>query len=572
MPTAGERKRGMRYNEAGVKALDKVQEVIDSVGLPLVKAREFNAILNAIEMQIEDYECLWILVCVTFSQVLPRTDLNLCVNEHGELALMALPDLMVSMTSGRVIYEHPRPGVVLIQQIQQGKDKSYLAPVTFTKKQNSSLREITLYFNRGELNQGMKRHNWPKIISEVRVNNLNYLKDVSCHQIIKRVKTRDNMDPKVPDESQALPGFACEVPVFLYTEPDVQWEISKKQLQREMFVRRMLCEGNIDSVRNTLKTSPAWGHLHENNTFVHVINRIEVELKLDMRVWPSFADIMLNPEMSEFIPGPPPELKFTPKGEEILKQTGSRELISSISNWGEPNIAQVALHVSKFKGQSPKDSVTSPAITIFRDEMGIHALRAQLFRMPRIPTASFSLGGETDSPLFLDAIPTSQIPEISWKPIAEETTSEWWQTDIIAKKVLWLATYNLASHSIGDPEEVIYSVTPIGNDVIQVALLFDNLEQGAPYAFAIIKDDLAIRAIPVFPTGTYELQSDGAMVARQSVFLKNYVITRKGERIQSTEEIAQFIKPIYAAVISGKYKEPKVYGTHNWWLGQINKK
>ena len=46
----------MRYNEAGVKALDKVQEVIDSVGLPLVKARKLNAILNAIEMQIEDYE------------------------------------------------------------------------------------------------------------------------------------------------------------------------------------------------------------------------------------------------------------------------------------------------------------------------------------------------------------------------------------------------------------------------------------------------------------------------------------------------------------------------------------
>lgn len=46
----------MRYNEAGVKALDKVREVINSVGLPLVKARKFNAILNAIEMQIEDYE------------------------------------------------------------------------------------------------------------------------------------------------------------------------------------------------------------------------------------------------------------------------------------------------------------------------------------------------------------------------------------------------------------------------------------------------------------------------------------------------------------------------------------
>jgi len=160
--------------------------------------------------------------------------------------------------------------------------------------------------------------------------------------------------------------------------------------------------------------------------------------------------------------------------------------------------------------------------------MGIHALQAKLFR---IPTASFSLGGENDSPVFLDALPASQIPEICWKPIAEEATSEWWQIDTIAKKVLWLATYNLASHLIGDPDEVIYSVTPIGNDVIQVALLFDNLEEGTPYAFAIIKDALAIRAIPVFPTGTYELQSDGALVTKKSVFLKNYCITRNSERI-----------------------------------------
>ncbi len=46
----------MGYNEAGVKALDKIREVIDSVGLPVIKARKFNGILNAIEMQIEDYE------------------------------------------------------------------------------------------------------------------------------------------------------------------------------------------------------------------------------------------------------------------------------------------------------------------------------------------------------------------------------------------------------------------------------------------------------------------------------------------------------------------------------------
>lgn len=46
----------MVYNEAGVKALDRMRGVIDSFGLPLIKAKKFNGILNAIEMQIEDYE------------------------------------------------------------------------------------------------------------------------------------------------------------------------------------------------------------------------------------------------------------------------------------------------------------------------------------------------------------------------------------------------------------------------------------------------------------------------------------------------------------------------------------
>jgi hypothetical protein len=351
-------------------------------------------------------------------------------------------------------------------------------------------------------------------------------------------------------------------------------------LQREIFVSQQLARDNIESVRSTLRNSPAWGNLDENDEFMHVINRAEVEIKLYMKSWPSFADIMLNPEMAEVTPGPPSELKFTSKGKEILKQAGPRELKSSILNWGDPNIAHVALHVSKFKGQSPKDSVTAPSITIFRDKIGIHALRTKLFLSPRLQTIPLisstpSSLEEDSSPLSsilnslvpnalnLDTVPASQVPEIGWKPIAEDMAYEWWQTDTIAKKVLRLATYNLASHLVGEPEEVIYSVTPIGNDVIQVALLFDNLEEGAPYAFAIIKDDFAIKAVPVFPTGTYERQSDGALVSKKLVRLKNYCITRNGERIDfpSGGEIMAFIQPIYSMVVSGKYKAPEIYQT-----------
>lgn len=63
-------------------------------------------------------------------------------------------------------------------------------------------------------------------------------------------------------------------------------------------------------------------------------------------------------------------------------------------------------------------------------------------------------------------------------------------------------------------------------------------------------------------------------MTKKLVRLKNYCITRNGERIdlQSAGQITQFIRPIYSLVISGKYKEPEIYGTYNWWLRQINNK
>ncbi len=45
----------VRYNKAGVRALENVKEVVESFRLPLIKARKFYGILNAIEMRIEDH-------------------------------------------------------------------------------------------------------------------------------------------------------------------------------------------------------------------------------------------------------------------------------------------------------------------------------------------------------------------------------------------------------------------------------------------------------------------------------------------------------------------------------------
>lgn len=507
-----------------------------------------------------DYESLWMLLCVTFSQILPRTDLYLCLNERGVLALLALPDLMVSMTLGKSS-KHPRRGAVLIQQIQQGKDKSYLSPITYTDKQFSGLSGISSIFNRGELRQWLKKYNWQKIMPEVKANNFAYLNDASYRQEVNRIKVLENASPRDPDDFQTLPGYDSKIPIFLYTEPHSQIEINRERLHREIFLRKYLSDNRIEELKKNVTTLRPAGNLRDNETMAYVISRVEAALLLSSSVArPPFADIMLDPEMTEFDDSLS-KLIFTPKGiqasEEKMKSWEEKSGFS-IVNWQEPDIAHIALHVTQFNGQPLKESVTSPAITIFRDEMGIHALKSWLFR---INAMSFSLGIQTSEPVLLDKIPTPQIPEINWKPFSEEVTLEWWQTDAIAKKILWLATYNLASHLIGKPEELVCSVTPIGNNVIQIAMLFDNLEAGAPYAFAIERDDLAIQAIPVFQAGTYEFASDGALIARKSVFLKNYTITRKGERIQSWEQVVQFIKPIYSTVINGEYKEPKVYET-----------
>jgi hypothetical protein len=139
-----------------------------------------------------DYECFWILVCVTFRQILPRIDSHFCVNERGELALIALPDLTVSKTFAKLMYEYPSSGVVLVQRILQDKEESYLVPVTFTANQASILADVQSYFPRGEWSQGLKKHDWRKFVSELKAKNDTFLNDPTWRQGISRIQVIDN--------------------------------------------------------------------------------------------------------------------------------------------------------------------------------------------------------------------------------------------------------------------------------------------------------------------------------------------------------------------------------------------
>jgi len=507
------------------------------------------------DIGLMQHEKPWLLVCVTFNQILPGTDLYLCVNGRGEIGLMALPDIIVSRALGQVQKESPNSNIVLIQNIQDDKDSSYLIPSEITEKQDYIKEEVRSAFNNRQLEKILKKSNWRQIISEVIVNNYSYLSNDVYKQPISRIHVLDIPDPKQPDDNQRFPGYKYDIPVFLYSEPEVERKLNRQELVREMVVRQSLCDANFDYAKNCVMQSPTWTNMNENAPFIHVINRVEIELKLFMRARPSFADIFLDPEMSELIPGPPTNIKFTQKGQELYTKTQTRELMFSLSNWGDPNIAQVVLHVIEGERKSPKDSVTAPSIIIYKDEMGIHALPTKLFR---VDEASLSIEGQSESPVFLDAIPASGIPEIDWKSIGDDSMLDWWQTDVIVKKILWLTAYNLASHSVENPEELIYSVTPIGNNCVQVALLFENIEIGAPYGFGIIKDENKTTAIPIYQSGIYYIQSDGTRVAKDNLLIKNYCITAGGERIDlhNSGQLIHFIKPIYSTIMSGGYNIP----------------
>ena len=52
----GEDSEDVKYNEKGVQDLRRVKETISAMGLPPLKFRKLNGILNALEMQIEDFD------------------------------------------------------------------------------------------------------------------------------------------------------------------------------------------------------------------------------------------------------------------------------------------------------------------------------------------------------------------------------------------------------------------------------------------------------------------------------------------------------------------------------------
>jgi len=515
------------------------------------------------------FERFWIVLLGTFSQILPRIDLNLCLNQDGQIGLIAIPDLIMSKTLAESFCTSSTKGsvrcIALVNRFEEKDESSYLMPIVITSKQKSKLDKITKGLREHQLGRALKSEKWNKIVSEIRANNINCLRDISYRNAISRICITDNLSPEEPDDFQELPGFEGKASVFLYSSPDIPLSLSREQLGRELSIRLMFSNESLEIVTNTIRRDRHWMSYPDNHPFIHTVNRVEAELRMnyDKQKTPSMTNILLDPALSNFTPKPSPTFTPTAKGLEVVKLLKEDQKTGfSIVNWGEPNIAQVTQHVFYSENASHKDTAISPAITVFSDEMGCHTMPTEIFR---IDTKIFSLSNVAEVPVSIDELEPAQIPEIDLGSVSDLSSEKWWQKDTIAKKILWLVANYFAMHTVEKPDCLLFSVTPILDNAIQIVPLFEELGGGVPYAYVVIKGDSMIDATPVFATGMYRHNPEGSLTLQTGHFMgKYYAISVDGNRIDTRLEIRQFIKPIYSTIISGKYKEPKVYATKGW--------
>jgi hypothetical protein len=81
---------------------------------------------------------------------------------------------------------------------------------------------------------------------------------------------------------------------------------------------------------------------------------------------------------------------------------------------------------------------------------------------------------------------------------------------------------HLCSHLTEYEAEVIFSVTPLGENAVQVSPAIAQLESGAPYAYLITQDENEITCMPVFTSDTFTYSDDGrSIVTNKQIFLND---------------------------------------------------
>jgi len=499
----------------------------------------------------------WLPFIVASKEIRPRYDSILCINEHGDLALIVFPEMLISAARAKIIYKQPNTDIAFIQCINQDDDSSYLAPIIETHEQVVKLSRLVDAYNSGNLKQELNNRIWEHLVTRIKEDSLSYFQEFSILEPLKRAQVIGNNNYVEPDFLDSVRG--CKIPVFIYTSPENELKIDKEIHHRELLLRKIYTENEETTkpIEDSVKRLPAAEDWLKDQALMQTIVSVELELRMGSDITrPEIAEMILDPRKTELIDEPQAiRIEFKPEAKKALEHSGSEpKSCFSISNFGEPNLVQVVLH----PGEPEKGPLSVPlaAMTIIRDELGIHTLPTYLFTLH---TNTFEQ--ITAATPWLDDVPTAQIPEIQWQPISGYLPKMWWLADTVAKKILWLITRNLCSHEIEQLSQVTFSVTPIGDNAIQVTIVEGNREEGTPYAFAVIRGELEISAIPIFPSGTLKHHPDGSIIIKKPMSQKSYSITRQGER-QHDPPVMIFDRPIYSAFISGS-KGSTVHGYTN---------
>jgi len=479
------------------------------------------------------YERFWLVLCMTAKETLPRHDLFLCLNERCELAYFVLPEFLVTTLRTRTVYDHPDADVALFQRISNGKDDSVLSPALYSGSEVSRKSTLVNSYNNGDIEFEVRKPIYKEFVAQVMSDSISYLGHSSLSQPLRRAHFIDNYNIVNPDNlAPPCSRHKVPLPAFIYTFPHNELEFDKQRFERTLYLRHYIGEQYRPALEKMYEVRTEAQHwLNDRGWMLETISCAEAELlKLHDPFWKEFTEEFLE-KGKVFVHVNDPTFPHDFKGKESrLELEQSTKQYFSIGSWGEHNIAQIIMHVGEQQRVSLPDerhgSMRSPGVTVFRDELGIHTLPTYLFLV-------------------------SENAFTHWQSMSKDTPQSWWQTDKVARGILWLVAEYLFTHEMGNPSEAVFSVTPIGDNAIQVNIVEGHREEGTPYAYAVIRDEMQFSAVPIFPSGVYEYRTDGTAISKSMMSLKNFIVTREGER-RETLESTHFVKPIYSVILSGR--------------------
>jgi hypothetical protein len=515
-----------------------------------------------------DINKVWFPFFLVMPEFMPRHHSYLAFNNLGKLRILILPDSYTSVAKGKLaskLRQQPESkssyfDVAFVNEINSNDDASYLVPIMFSQDQVNFLADKFISCSSpdklsSKLINAMKDNSIKNLTGDVLTSNADNFKEPQLSQRLRRIRFDSDYRPTNPDDTaHPFAGYNEDVPVFIYTFRDDGPSVNKDRFHRELAIRRAIETDNRTAIAKTINQLPKAESWAKRSYLLQTICKVEAELTLiHSLLWKSLGPIMLNPAFYQY--EFPDTFRPLPEGTEAVNRLGhlwDEQTAFATTNWGEPNIIQLIGNVGDPSNWGTRKGMISPAITIFNDKFGIHTALTHLFVYQRIVGKQ----GERTKTIHSDDLETSQIPEIEWIPLGIIQPKSWWSRDIIAKKLIWLSVMHLCSHLTEYEAEVIFSVTPLGENAVQVSPAIAQLESGAPYAYLITQDENEITCMPVFTSDTFTYSDDGrSIVTNKQIFLKHYTITKDGIR-KRDNSIHYSTAPVYVPVMTEEYKSP----------------